>query len=226
MGKSPCLIGKSTINGHFQFLCSITRGHPSWLVLLSSTICLIHSRGSSGALQSLSLWLSFLSLATLDPVSYTLLWNTQARTVFNIKGNSFRKQLETRLPLLETRSQDSKLVRKPMFPHFPWAWAISVSGPFQAQCFLTEFQFQPCFDAIQWRTFWWGKATLFVEQGIRKNGAGPIFLRTKIGLYTHIIFHADICPPEGNYHNYQSSCTRIRDFWADLCYHLRSILHL
>lgn len=32
----------------------------------------------AGALQSLSLWLSFLSLATLDPVSYTLLWNTQA----------------------------------------------------------------------------------------------------------------------------------------------------
>lgn len=32
----------------------------------------------AGALQSLSIWLSFLSLATLDPVSYTLLWNTQA----------------------------------------------------------------------------------------------------------------------------------------------------
>ena len=40
--------------------------------------CLIHSWDSSGALQSLSLWLSFLSLDNLDPVSYTLLWNTQA----------------------------------------------------------------------------------------------------------------------------------------------------
>lgn len=32
----------------------------------------------AGALHSLSLWLSFLSLASLDPVSYTLLWNSQA----------------------------------------------------------------------------------------------------------------------------------------------------
>lgn len=147
--ENPCLIGESTI---CLWPCSISMFNYQrasiWLVLLSSTICLIHSRGSSGAFQSLSLWLSFLSLATLDPVSYTLLWNTQARTVFNIKdikGNSFRKQLETRLPLLEARSQDSKLVRKPMFPHVLWAWAISVSSTFQAQCFLTQFQFQLLF---------------------------------------------------------------------------------